>query len=254
MNYFTTFLKKELIEYIKNYKLLIMIALFSFFGFLSPITAKYTPDILNAFLPDNMQLTLQDSTWIDSWQQFFKNISQIGLIVIIALFIGMMNREYQNGTLINLITKGVSRTSIVLAKYVAAIALFTASFIVCTIITILYTYIYFDLWMTNQIAIAIISMYLFYCFLLALLLFVSTICKKETNAILFLLLILLPNLVIMMIPDAVYYHPLTLLLNSMSMINQQLLLKDILPSICITIMLIITLLTGSVMLFKRKEL
>ena len=44
MNYFTVFFKKELMESVRTYKLLIMLTIFLVFGIMNPLTAKLTPD------------------------------------------------------------------------------------------------------------------------------------------------------------------------------------------------------------------
>ena len=51
MNGFIAFTKKELTESVRSYRLLIMLAVFAIFGFLGPLTAKFTPQLLAAFAP-----------------------------------------------------------------------------------------------------------------------------------------------------------------------------------------------------------
>lgn len=69
---------------------------------MSPLAAKLLPQILAS---EGISITLPDPSAIDSWSQFFKNISQMGLIVTVILFSGVLGTELSKGTLINMLTK-----------------------------------------------------------------------------------------------------------------------------------------------------
>lgn len=125
-----------------TYKLLILTAVFVFFGLMSPLAAKYMPQMLQSFLPAGMQIELTGPDAVDSWTQFFKNMSQIGLVVLLLTFSGMLPSEYAKGTLTNLLAKGLSRKTVVLSKFTAAAALWTACYPLAFLIALGYT-IYF---------------------------------------------------------------------------------------------------------------
>ncbi|WP_222860725.1 hypothetical protein [Paenibacillus antibioticophila] len=93
-----------------------MIAVFFIVGMLSPLTAKLMPELLSSFLPEGMTLTIAEPTALDAWIQFFKNTSQMGLILIVILFSGILGTELTRGTLINMLTKGLSRHAVILSK------------------------------------------------------------------------------------------------------------------------------------------
>ena len=75
MSGYSAFTRKEFTENIRNYRLLIMLALFFFFGVSSPLLAKFTPQIVEAFMV-NMEISFEEPTALDAWMQFYKNISQ----------------------------------------------------------------------------------------------------------------------------------------------------------------------------------
>ena len=52
---------------------------------------------------------------LTSWTQFYKNIP-LALIIFLLIFSGILTVEYQKGTLINMITKGMNRWKILAAK------------------------------------------------------------------------------------------------------------------------------------------
>lgn len=126
MNGYTAFLKKEFTGNRKNYRFLILFVVFLVFGIMSPFLAKFTPEILSALAAD--METTSEPTALDAWKQFYKNISGVGFSAFIILFGSCLSNEYSKGTLVLMVTKGLSRKAVILAKYTAAAALMTVSY------------------------------------------------------------------------------------------------------------------------------
>ena len=126
MNGYTAFLKKELTENMKNYRFLILFAVFLIFGLTSPFLAKFTPEILSALASD-MQMGSAPVA-LDAWEQFYKNISGVGFSAFIILFGSCMSGEYSRGTLVLLVTKGLPRSAVIFAKYTVAAVLMTVCY------------------------------------------------------------------------------------------------------------------------------
>lgn len=126
MNGYAAFLKKEFTENMKNYRFLILFAVFLIFGLASPFLARFMPEILSAVAAD-MQMESAPSA-LDAWEQFYKNISGIGFSAFIILFGSCMSGEYSKGTLVLLVTKGLPRPAVIFAKYTAAAVLMTISY------------------------------------------------------------------------------------------------------------------------------
>ena len=143
MRAYLAFTKKELTEYMRNFKLFLAIALFALLGIMNPLTAKFLPDLLGNFMPEGITILIAEPTNLDSWIQFFKNGTQIGLFIIVILLSGMMAKEYEKGTLINMVTKGLPRRTILFSKFTGALLLWTVSYWVCFFITLGYTLYYF---------------------------------------------------------------------------------------------------------------
>lgn len=72
MRAFLAMIKKEFLESIRTFKLLIVVLVFLLFGMLNPVTAKIMPKLLSSFLPEGMTVTLAAPHAIDSWIQFYK--------------------------------------------------------------------------------------------------------------------------------------------------------------------------------------
>lgn len=76
MSGYIAFIKKEFTENMKNYRFLILFAVFLIFGIMSAFLAKFTPEILSALAAD-MEMT-SEPVALDAWKQFYKNISGVG--------------------------------------------------------------------------------------------------------------------------------------------------------------------------------
>lgn len=126
MNGYIAFVKKEFTENIKNYRFFILLSVFLIFGIMSAFLAKFTPEILSALAAD-MEMTSEPAP-LDAWKQFYKNISGVGFSAFIILFGSCLSTEYSKGTLVLMVTKGLSRKAVILAKYTAAAALMTISY------------------------------------------------------------------------------------------------------------------------------
>ena len=91
------FFKKELTEALRTHKLTVLGLVFLLFGIMSPAAAKFLPQILASAMPEGMNFTLPEPSAMDSWAQFFKNVNQMGLIVVVILLSGMMANELSRG-------------------------------------------------------------------------------------------------------------------------------------------------------------
>ena len=108
----TAFIKKECMELTRTGKLLILSIIFIFFGILNPAMAKLTPWLYemlqDQFADQGLNVGEVTVTAMTSWTQFYKNAPMI-LIVMVLLMSSILTGEYQKGTLIQVVTKGLSR-------------------------------------------------------------------------------------------------------------------------------------------------
>lgn len=126
MKSYIAFVKKEVVENLKNYRFFILFAIFLGFGLSSAFLAKFMPEIVTA-VGGGLEVT-EEPAALDGWQQFYKNISSVGFSAFIILFGSCMSGEYSKGTLLLLVTKGLSRPAVILAKYTAAAVSMTVCF------------------------------------------------------------------------------------------------------------------------------
>ena len=147
MRGFCVFCKKEITELFRTYRVFLLGAVALIFGILSPLIAKLTPWLMeqfsDSFREQGIIVGEVTVTAKDSWMQFDKNFL-IVLIVGIAIFSGSYVNEYAKGTLIPLITKGLTRTGMVLSKLLTQLLTWTVYFAVTFGITWGYTAYFWD--------------------------------------------------------------------------------------------------------------
>lgn len=183
MSGYIAFVKKEFMENIKNYRFLILFSVFLIFGIMSAFLAKFTPEILSAFAAD-MEMT-SEPVALDAWKQFYKNISGVGFSAFIILYGSCLSGEYSKGTLVLMVTKGLSRKAVILAKYTVAAVLMTVCYWVS--FTAAYGYTAF-LWHDTglfHVALAAFALWLVGFLYLSILMVGCVIFKQTFTSILF---------------------------------------------------------------------
>lgn len=138
-------LQKDLREQIRSSQLLIAGIMGVFFGILSPLSARYMPELIALLGADQgVQIVLPEPGVIDVLQQFVSNLSQLGLVVFIVLFMGSISRENESGTLDFLMTRPVGPAMILGSKVIIAIFVAGAAVIASALTAVFYTNLLFD--------------------------------------------------------------------------------------------------------------
>jgi len=251
-NYFV-FLKKEFLEYTRTYRLLILLAVFAIFGITNALIAKMLPELLAQFIPD-ISSALQAPTAYDSWDQFFKNASQMGLIVIVLVFSGILTSEVSKGTLINILTKGLSRSAVILAKYTGMVLMWTASVLVCFGLTLVYTLYLFPGDETANLLFSVCCLWLFGVFLLSLLLLASALMKHGYGVLLITGAIFAALMMLNVVPAVQKFSPLMLISANMPLVRGLMEISELWSVVGITAAISAVFVTGSVLIFQKKQL
>lgn len=247
-------IKKELLEIYRSKKFLILIILFAFVAISSPIIAKILPSILKSMpATPGLTINLPDPTWRDAMDQFIKNIGQIGSIVLFILFAGSISEEKNKKTLELVLTKPVSRTNFILAKFMANIGATKVVFILAAIVFYIYTTSLLGAFSLLNFVWLAIFLLIFIVFVISLSLFYSAIMNSSSTAI---VMAFLTDVVISIIFGYVKalrdYTPRYVLNNYQDlMANGQ--LSHFWPSIITNLVLIIVLVGASVYFFRRQE-
>lgn len=255
MKVFIALLKKEYLESVRNKKLFIMFFIFFFLGILGPVTAKISPEILKSFLGEELAKVLQEPTFIDSWAQFFKNVTQLGFIFIAIIFSNYIVNEFSKKTLVNLVAKGLPRFQIVISKMFFASILWTVSFIIYCLIFNLYTNYIFKENVEILLAIkASIPIWVFGIFLLTLECFAGFVFRNTVGALFTLVITIALQFLIGMYDKIAKFLPMFLFSDNINLIKGSISFADYRYSILTTILLTILMIFTSIVVLNRKEI
>jgi ABC-2 type transport system permease protein len=136
-------LRKELLESWRTRRLVLVLALFAFVGILSPLTARYLPEILELALGDQLTVPIPSPTAADAVLQLQKNIGQFGALAAIILAMGAVASEKERGTAGFILTKPASRAAFLAAKLVALAAVLAVAMAVAVVLAWTYTAVLF---------------------------------------------------------------------------------------------------------------
>lgn len=254
MKSYIAFIKKEILESIYTYKLFILLAVFIFLGILSPLTAKFTPLLMESLMSDGIKISLPDPSNIDSWIQFYKNISQMGFIALIVIFSGIFSTEYEKSTLINMITKGLPRKAVVLAKYTMMVLSFSVSYILSFVISYAYTIYFWDNSGLNNIFFAALCPLIFALFILSTLVLGGVFFNYNYGNLLFSgAFIALLNM-LKIFPKFDKYNIIGLISNNVPLLQGSLDRNDFTYSIIIWLILTVVSIISSILIFNKKQL
>ncbi|MCL2094737.1 ABC transporter permease [Candidatus Saccharibacteria bacterium] len=254
MSAFFAFAKKELIENSRTYRLPIMLAVFMLFGLMNPLVAHLMPEILSMAGDSGITITMPDPTAMDSWTQFFSNVGQMGILVLIIVFAGLTSGEFSRGTLINLLTKGLKRSTVILSKYLVASAIWAASYLICFAVTYFYTAYFWDMPTLHHALFVFGGLWLFGQLVLALLVFGGILTKNITGALFSCGGFIIAASLISLAPVAAKYNPISLAGATHTLLSGQGNLSDFLPAFAITAGLIIALITATILIFNKKQI
>ena len=180
------FIKKEMMEQRRSGKGLILGILFILLGIMSPAIAKMTPWLME-MMADTLSgsgliFTSVSVSALDSWTQFFKNMP-IGLIAFALIESSIFTREYQTGTLVLSLTKGLERYKVVTAKTVVLAFLWTVSYWLCAGITYGYTAFFWGNAVAQHLLFSLICWWAFGLFAAALMVLFSAMAGSNTGVL-----------------------------------------------------------------------
>jgi len=254
MRTFRAFWRKEFLEVTRTYRVWIMLAVFVFLGILSPATAKLLPQLLNGMNLGGVTINMPEPTVMDSWQQFFKNISQLGSLVVVIVFCGLMATELSKGTLVNALTKGASRSGVVLAKFVVAGVVWTLSYGVALGVTWLYNVYYWGVVPLPNAVLAFSCLWLFGLLLIACLILGGLLTRGIAGALVAVAVLVIALNVVNIAPPAARYNPISLATNSFALLTGGKASADLLPALWISLAAVVALVCASLMVFDKKQI
>lgn len=249
-------IRKECMEQIRSSKLVILGIIFIAFGIMNPAIAKLTPWILE-MMADTLAESgmVVSSVVVDasaSWAQFYKNVP-MALLVFVLMQSNIYTKEYETGTLIPILTKGVERYKIVISKTMVITVLWSVCYWMCYLITYVYNDFYWDNGIMNNLVFSAVCWWMFGIWTLAVMVLLSTMVKTNsgvlvgTGAIVFVLYLM------SMLPKINKYLP-TKLMESASLTSGIENVSAYIGALIITIFISIACIIVGIVLFNKKNI
>ncbi len=247
-------LKKEFLELFRTKKVLILAIVLLFVAISSPIIAKLIPTIFKNMEMQGIKLTIPEATWHDSIDQFIKNISQLAIIVIVFMFAGSVAEEKNKKTLEMILTKPISRSNFILSKYISAISSTAIILLFSSMIFYTYTISIFDSFSLARFILLALLVTLYIAQTIALTIFCSTLFANQILAagVAFFVEIVLVSILGSIDKIAKYFPGYILGQYKNLMDNGS--ISDFLPSILISLFLIVLFAYLSIIAFNKQEI
>ncbi len=256
MKSFYAFWKKEWLESARSGKLLLLFILFILFGIMNPAIAKLTPWMLellsDSLAESGMSVTGITVDALTSWTQFFKNLP-IALIVFVLIYSNTFTREYENGSLVLVLTKGLPRCKVVLAKTALLLPVWSLCYWLCFGITCGYNCFFWDNSIAKHLFAAAACWWLFGVLCLCALVFFSTILEHNSGVLLGTAGIACASYVLGLFPKTKPYAP-TLLMNGMSLLSGAEKLSAYRGAILVAAALAITFIAASLPIMNKRTI
>jgi ABC-2 type transport system permease protein len=182
MSLFVAF-RKEWMEYLRTYRLLVVAVVLVFFGLTSPLLAKFTPEIIS-LIPGGTDISILipiPTVW-DAVAQYVKNMTQFGIILALLLTMGAVAQEKDKGTAAMILVKPMPRGAFLDAKFLAMAAMFAICLIAAGLACYYYTLLLFEAMDILRWLVLNAMLFLYIMVYVALTLFCSTLTKSQAVA------------------------------------------------------------------------
>lgn len=246
--------KKEFLEALRNYKLIIVPIVFILLASLQPVTFYYLPEIMKlATFSEGSIIQIPIPTAAESIYSIYGQLTQVGLIIIILVSMNTISNEIKNGVAETILTKPIKRSSYLLAKWILYFTLTIISFTLAILGGKYYTSVLIgeSTWLPVIQSGAVIILYLL--LLVAINLLLSTIFNSSIAAGGITILLTIIFSLIASFSLKLWFLPSYLLTVSQAMLFEQNIVNTGL-SIVFALALIILCFIASVYLLNKKQL
>lgn len=248
---------KECLEFIRTYKLLLLVAVFIALAIMSPATAFFMRDILEAAGINPAAIndpSIQNPTYLASFQQFFSNVGQIGLLVLAIIFAGITANDIAKQTIVPFLAKGLRRSVVIYAKLSVAILLWAAVYLISLAVMFGYTAYYFELHDISSLILPLVALFEFGVILITLLVLGGVVFKSQIGALLTAGgFVLIATLLGVFIPHIETFNPLVLSTHGLAVASGSYATGDFIIAMWIGAGVILSASIASVVTFRRTQ-
>jgi len=150
MSNYLTFLRKEFTENMRTKRILVLACVFVFFAVVGVLLARYMGEFFALVMPsddETAQMLIEmmgNPRWEEAYVQLYSQLGQVGILAVLFMYMGTVQREIRTGTASLMFSKGMGYTSFILAKFTMASIITTVITVVSALITYVYTFLLFE--------------------------------------------------------------------------------------------------------------
>ncbi len=250
------FLKKDFLEQLRSGKITVLTIIFILLGTMNPAVAKLTPWLFeimaDSLAESGMIVTAVSVDAMTSWTQFFKNFP-MGLIAFVLLESNILTKEYQSGTLVLTLTKGLERYKVVISKTVTLSVLWSVLYWISFGITYGYNDYFWDNGIAQNLIFSVICSWLFGLLTVILCVFFSTFAKSNTTVLAGTGGSFLAAYAAGFLPKVKEYSPFKLM-DAASLLTGKTGADSCYVALAVTVVVCVSLVIAGILLFNRKRL
>ncbi|MFJ7738308.1 ABC transporter permease [Lysinibacillus sp. NPDC097287] len=181
MNEFNVLLQKEFREAWRSWKFLWIPLVFALLGMSDPLTNYYMMDILNAVgnLPEGFAISMPELAPADLLQASIGQFQTIGLLVLIATFVGTISKERANGMATLLYVRPISFATYFMSKFVVMSAVGLVSIVAGFTASVYYTIVLYGNFEVTMLFASLATYFVWLLFVIAITLLMSAAFKTS---------------------------------------------------------------------------
>lgn len=183
MNQFTVLAKKELVQMIREMKVIWLPLVFIFLGVTQPLMNYYLPEILE-MLGGGQGITIDPSLTIESGSEVLASTlgsqyDQLGIMIIVISIMGIIQSDKASGMLAFILTRPVKEGAYIGGKIFSNYLFVAFSITVGYIISYIYTYFLFTEVPFTHVIIALLYYLIWALFIVSFTTMISTIFNSQ---------------------------------------------------------------------------
>jgi len=254
---FVILLKKNLLEMVRNKRIIIFSVVFGVISVISALSARFLPELFE-FLLQGLEegvgeIFIEKATVADSYVQFISNMGEIAVLLIAIMFAGTITKEKTTGTYQNLKMNKVKDREIILSHFAAQLILITVSYILSVAVFVILNILLFRQIMGVRGFVVLLYVYLILLITTCFALFSSCLCKKSSKSYLLVILVYFGVAFLEVIPRINKVNPFHLITVSTELMYYEAYsLKENLITCISTLLIGIALVVLSLFVVKNK--
>lgn len=257
MNQIRVLFKKECVEAARDFRWIWMPIVFVILGIMEPLTAYYTPQIIEQFggLPEGAIFEIPLPTAAEVLVRTAGQFNLFGVLVIILAFMGILAGERKSGTAAMVLVKPVSYNAFVIAKWLHGVLLVLVSYLLGMLAAWYYTFQLFGAVNIADFFAGSMTFGIWLVFVFTLILFFSSFSSKPGIAAFgALATVIVFSMVSSLLPEKFNWSPFGLTNYASEFWLGQSASGKISLAFVLTVALIGLMTFFSIFIFKKKEL